>query len=159
MDFSVFGIGLPEVFAILILLVVVVGPKRLPEMAYHIGRAIKTLQRYARAVRDEFGEEYQYLDEEVRAIKEDAREINAEMREVRAEVTENVEEVQTDFREATEPITDDIAVNGGNSSSSALPTPVNPVFHSSSDDASFSAPKVVDNETKVSPKPTPPRIF
>ncbi|SVE59155.1 uncharacterized protein METZ01_LOCUS512009, partial [marine metagenome] len=75
------------------------------------------------------------------------------------EVTENVEEVKTDFQEATEPITDDIAVNGGKSSSSVIPTPVNPVFHSSSDDASSSLPKVADNETKVSQKPTPPRIF
>ena len=159
MDFSVFGIGLPEVFAILILLVVVVGPKRLPEMAWHIGRAVKTLQRYARAVRDEFGEEYQYLDEEIRTIKDDAREINAEMREVRAEVTENVEEVQTDFREATEPITDDMKVNGGESSSSVIPTPVNPVFHSQSDNTASSTSKVVDNEATVSQKPTPPRIF
>ena len=70
MDFSVFGIGLPEVFAILILLVVVVGPKRLPEMAYHIGRAVKTLQRYARAVRDVFCDVFQYLDEEIRTIKD-----------------------------------------------------------------------------------------
>lgn len=124
-------------------------------MAYHIGRAVKTLQRYARAVRDEFGEEYQYLDEEIRTIKEDAREINAEMREVRAEVTENVEEVQTDFREATEPITDDIAASGGESSSSVIPAPVNPVFHSSSDS---STPKVADSDAKVSQKPAP-RIF
>ena len=158
MDFNLFGIGLPEVFAILILLVVVVGPKRLPEMAYHIGRPIKTLQKYARAVRDEFGEEYRYLDDELSEIKEDVREINAEMREVRVEVNANVEEVQTDFREATDSINTDVNSDTAKSSPLAVAAPVNPVFHSPTANQSDSVEKVNDNESEVVKK-SPPQIF
>ena len=158
MDFNIFGIGLPEVFAILILLVVVVGPKRLPEMAYHIGRAVKTLQKYARAVRDEFGEEYRYLDDELSEIKEDVREINAEMREVGGEVNANVAEVQTDFREVTDSINNDVNSDTVKSSPLVAATPINPVFHSPTTNQSDSIKKVIDNESEVVKK-APPQIF
>lgn len=87
------GIGYQELLLVLVLLLVVVGPERLPAMAYQIGRAVRTMQGYARAVRDEFRDEIDYLDEQYKTIKgqvdeaqqvmrtENAR-LNAELREV-----------------------------------------------------------------------------
>ncbi len=63
------GIGYQELLLVLGLLLVVVGPERLPTMAYQIGRAVRQMQGYARAVRDEFRDEIDYLDEQYKTIK------------------------------------------------------------------------------------------
>lgn len=63
------GVGYQELLVILVLLLVVVGPERLPNVAYQIGRAVRQMQRYARAVRDEFSEEIGYLEEQYKTVK------------------------------------------------------------------------------------------
>lgn len=85
------GVGYQELLLILVLMLVVVGPERLPAMAYQIGRAVRTLQSYARAVRDEFSGEIEYLEEQYKTVKgevdsarvslrDQQREFEAEMR-------------------------------------------------------------------------------
>ena len=63
------GIGYQELIVVMVLLLVVVGPERLPTVAYQVGRAVRQMQRYARAVRDEFSEELGFLDEQLQNIK------------------------------------------------------------------------------------------
>ncbi len=63
------GVGYQELLLILVLLLVVVGPERLPNVAYQIGRAVRQMQRYARAVRDEFSDEIGYLEEQYKTVK------------------------------------------------------------------------------------------
>lgn len=95
------GIGYQELLLVLVLLLVVVGPERLPGMAYQIGRAVRTMQGYARAVRDEFKDEIDYLDEQYKTVKGQVDEtqrafraeqsrFNQEMREVSASVESTV---------------------------------------------------------------------
>lgn len=85
------GVGYQELFLVLVLLLVVVGPERLPAMAYQIGRAVRTMQQYARAVRSEFSEEFEYIEEQYRTVKgqvddtrlalrEEDRKLQAELR-------------------------------------------------------------------------------
>ena len=85
------GIGYQEMLLVLVLMLVVVGPERLPTVAYQIGRAVRTLQQYARAVRDEFSDEIGYVEEQYKTIKgevdtartalrEEELKLNAEMR-------------------------------------------------------------------------------
>ena len=92
------GIGYQELLLVLILMLVVVGPERLPGMAYQIGRAVRTLQQYARQVRDEFGEEIGYLEEQVRVVRGEVDTLNTELRQQSAQFT-------NEMREATAPIT------------------------------------------------------
>lgn len=75
------GVGYQEVLVILAVMLVVVGPERLPAMAYQIGRAVRTLQQYARAVRDEFKDEFDYLDEQMKVVKGGVDDLNRTMRE------------------------------------------------------------------------------
>lgn len=63
------GIGYQEVLLILVLLLVFVGPERLPGMAYQIGKAVRTMQEYARQVRDEFSDEFNYIEEQYKTVK------------------------------------------------------------------------------------------
>ena len=97
------GIGYLEVLVVLALVLVVVGPRRLPEMAYYIGRFIKKLQGYARVVRDEFGEEFAYLNEEMEAVRADVREVRGSMQEVREELKQVRGEVEEVARRRARP--------------------------------------------------------
>jgi len=63
------GVGYQELLLVLILMLVVVGPERLPAMAYQIGKAVRTLQQYARAVRDEFSDEIGYVEEQYKTLR------------------------------------------------------------------------------------------
>ena len=49
-----FGIGMPELLVILVVALVVLGPKRLPEVARALGTAVAEFRRQTADVMDEF---------------------------------------------------------------------------------------------------------
>ena len=51
---DLFGIGLPELFLIMLLALVVIGPERLPEVASQVGRTVADLKRQANQLTSEF---------------------------------------------------------------------------------------------------------
>src|SRR5215210_5253461 len=44
---ELFGVGLPEIFLIMVVALVVIGPERLPEGASQVGRTVADLKRQA----------------------------------------------------------------------------------------------------------------
>jgi hypothetical protein len=52
----------------------------MPEVAYRIGRWVRLAQRYARAVRDEFSEEFAYVDEHVRVVRGELQSVSGTVR-------------------------------------------------------------------------------
>lgn len=91
---EVLGVGYQEILLVAVLIVIVVGPRRMPEMAYYLGRGVKKLQRYARVVRDEFSEEFTYLNDEMEAVRSDMQEVQISVRQVREELAEVKGEVE-----------------------------------------------------------------
>ena len=105
------GIGYQELLLVLVLMLVVVGPERLPGMAYQIGRAVRTLQTYARQVRDEFSDEIGYIEEQYKTVK-------GEVDSTRASLRQEQLKLSSELRDATEPLRVDPLVslaspNGG----------------------------------------------
>lgn len=60
---NIFGIGLPEMAVILVIALLVFGPKKLPEIGSSLGKAIKGFQNAARDFENEFEREAKQIEE------------------------------------------------------------------------------------------------
>ncbi len=121
------GIGYQELLLVFVLLLVVVGPERLPQMAYQIGRAVRQMQMYARAVRDEFKDEIDYLDEQYRTIRGEVDQAQRVMREEQAKLNSGLREVNATLEQATSDLSLDdkvVPFTGASASSTAANEPV-----------------------------------
>jgi TatA/E family protein of Tat protein translocase len=67
-----FGLGLGEILVILIIALVFVGPKRLPELARGLGRGIFEFQKAMQSMKDEINKsDYQEIKKETQQIAQD----------------------------------------------------------------------------------------
>ncbi|HAC62256.1 MAG TPA: twin-arginine translocase TatA/TatE family subunit [Cyanothece sp. UBA12306] len=62
---NVFGIGIPEMALILVIALLVFGPKKLPEIGRSLGKAIRGFQEASKEFEQEFKREAQNLEESV----------------------------------------------------------------------------------------------
>jgi Tat protein translocase TatB subunit len=62
-----FGIGLPELLVIMVVALIVLGPKRLPEVAQALGKALAELRKATSGVTDELRNAQIMLEQEARA--------------------------------------------------------------------------------------------
>ena len=87
MDFL--GIGLPELILVLIIAAVVVGPKRLPEVAVQLARVIRQLRGYATDVTSQMRGELDELTREYEQVRKDLQEFrDSATKEVRSVISE-----------------------------------------------------------------------
>ena len=63
---NVFGIGLPEMVLILVVALLVFGPKKLPEIGRSLGKAIRGFQEASKEFETEFKREAQQLEDSVK---------------------------------------------------------------------------------------------
>lgn len=62
---NVFGIGLPEMILILVVALLVFGPKKLPEIGSSLGKAIRGFKDASKEFENEFKKEAEQLQESV----------------------------------------------------------------------------------------------
>lgn len=62
---NVFGIGLPELLLIMVVALLIFGPKKLPEIGRSLGKAIRGFQDASKDFENEFKKEVQQLEESV----------------------------------------------------------------------------------------------
>lgn len=62
---NVFGIGLPEMALIMMVALLVFGPKKLPEIGRSLGKAIKGFQDASKEFEDEFKKEAERIEKTV----------------------------------------------------------------------------------------------
>jgi len=66
-----FGIGMPELLVILGLALIILGPKKLPEIARGLGKAMREFRRATSDLREQFEEETRELKDVTDTIREE----------------------------------------------------------------------------------------
>ncbi len=69
---QLFGIGMPELLVILVVALVVLGPKRLPEVARSLGKGLAEFRRATSDVTDEMRKAKRSIEDEARAVEREA---------------------------------------------------------------------------------------
>lgn len=67
---NVFGIGLPEMALIMVVALLVFGPKKLPEIGRSMGKAIRGFQEASKEFESEFKREAEQLEQAVQTTAE-----------------------------------------------------------------------------------------
>ncbi|BAY12557.1 TatA/E family twin arginine-targeting protein translocase [Calothrix sp. NIES-2098] len=67
---NIFGIGLPEMAVILVVALLVFGPKKLPEIGRSLGKAIRGFQEASNEFQNEFKREAEQLEQAVKTTAE-----------------------------------------------------------------------------------------
>jgi sec-independent protein translocase protein TatA len=65
---NVFGIGLPEMALIMVVALLIFGPKKLPEVGRSLGKAIRGFQEASREFEGEFKREAENLEQVVKTL-------------------------------------------------------------------------------------------
>ena len=82
-------LGLPEIIIILIVVLLIFGPRRLPDMAKGIGQSVREFRKGIRDMKDDFEEEVNKDDKvdktAVKTLEEERAQLRAEQEAFRAE--------------------------------------------------------------------------
>lgn len=70
-----FGIGVPELLIILAIALIVIGPKKLPDLAKALGRSLNEFKKATREFKDSLD-----IDEDIKSVKKPFSEINRDIR-------------------------------------------------------------------------------
>jgi len=80
------NIGLPELMIIMIVALLVFGPKKLPEIGRTIGKAVREFKKSTDEIKDKFEEQIRV--EEFKSLKDDLRDLKKDLRE--ADITKDL---------------------------------------------------------------------
>ncbi len=70
-----FGIGMPELLIIMAIALIVIGPKKLPDLAKSLGRALNEFKKATREFKDSMD-----IDEDINTIKKPFKDFNSGIR-------------------------------------------------------------------------------
>jgi sec-independent protein translocase protein TatA len=67
---NIFGIGLPEMAVIMVVALLIFGPKKLPEIGRSLGKTIRSFQEASSEFQNEFKKEAESLEQTVKTTAE-----------------------------------------------------------------------------------------
>ena len=140
-----FGIGVAEFFAVLVLALIVLGPERLPLAMRTLGRWVRRLREMTREFRQEFAEEFAVLYEEMDVLRQEAENTRKELANIRAELSDTLQGAADDVNEAGRGVMEDLR--------GAVSAPDGAAETTSSTGASSSATAANDSATSSLPAP------
>ena len=93
-----FDIGMPELFVIFIVALLVLGPKKLPELGRALGKGLGELKKALQEVKDTVGEEFTESASDIRDTVSDVkRQITSEVRDAGKTIDKSVQEVKKEM--------------------------------------------------------------
>jgi len=108
-----FGIGMPEMLLILAIALIVIGPKKLPDLAKSLGRAFAEFKRATSELKESFE-----IDPELKDIKTTFNEMSSEFKEAididvdntpeKQDLSDNSKDVKTTFDETSSEVKEGI---------------------------------------------------
>ena len=98
-----FGIGVPELLIILAIALIVIGPKKLPDLAKSLGRALNEFKKATREFKNSMD-----IDDDINTIKKPFNEINDDIRGVIKDQPSD----KTEKTDILEDIIDNAPLNG-----------------------------------------------
>lgn len=96
------GIGPLELLLILVITLLVVGPRRLPEMAAQLARAIRAARRYAAEVTSDLNETMRDLEQEYGDMKGEWKEVGQGLDEATRDLNDGLRSADQEARRALE---------------------------------------------------------
>jgi len=78
-----FGLGGGEIFIVLLIILLLFGPKKIPELARGLGKGISEIKKAQREIKDE-------IDNYSNTITEEVAEINKEVEELKNKVSDEL---------------------------------------------------------------------
>ena len=122
-----FGVGLEEFIAIIMVALIVLGPERLPIAMRHVGRWVRKLRDMSREFRREFAEEFAFIQEEMSELRKEADATRSELAEIRRELGQTVQETTDEVTSIRDDVVSDVqgavdAVSGRDSASTRRPS-------------------------------------
>lgn len=97
-----FGVGPFELLVILVITLLVVGPKRLPEMAANLARTLRTLRMYANRISSEFNETMHDLEQEYDSMKGEWKDVGQGLEQSVRPASDALQSADSDARKALE---------------------------------------------------------
>ena len=73
---NIFGVGLPEVTVILILALLIFGPKKLPELGKQLGKTLKSLKKASNEFQNEIDQDMSEEDKDESPISIESNQTN-----------------------------------------------------------------------------------
>jgi sec-independent protein translocase protein TatB len=119
---SFLGVGYQEILLVFVLMLVVIGPERMPKVAYQIGKAVRTMQGYARVVRDEFQGEFDYFKEESEMIKGELAGARESLRETEDVLRTEKEQLSADLDVAAKSMEADVEASTSKAAGAGIST-------------------------------------
>jgi len=99
---ELFGVGPAELLVILGLALIVVGPRRLPEMAAQLGRFMRVMRRMSSQVTREFNEAMHDLETEYEGMKGEWKDVRQGLDDTASLATNELTAAERDAEQALE---------------------------------------------------------
>ena len=97
-----FDIGMPELFVIFIVALLVLGPKKLPELGRALGRGLGELKKALQEVKDTVGDEFTESASEIRdAVSDVKKQITTEVSDAGKTIDKSLQEVKKEMDHGT----------------------------------------------------------
>ncbi|MGQ9553555.1 MAG: Sec-independent protein translocase subunit TatA/TatB [Anaerolineae bacterium] len=123
-----FNIGAGELFLVLILIIMVFGPQRLPEFARRVGKAVRDLRNFAQNIDPELLEDFREITRDLQSVRDEVQTLRSDLGDIQRDIAGTAKEMSDSVAEAVEGVREAAtSVTASQPLGSPIGTPVTPL--------------------------------